>query len=453
MKTALLLSYYYPPIGGIGSLRSQKFARYLPEFGWEPIVITPERGSSWVDPTLEDGTGRGVEVLRTRSINLGSPFKAGSRNGSVDGASNDEVQAVERADRHSAIRAIKRAVRTWVYLPDGQIGWFPYALRACKETLEAKQVDVIWSTSFPLTAHLIASRLKRVTDKPWIADFRDIWTDGGVAGSTETLRKRLDRVIQSRLLARADAIVTVSHELANQLRRITRGKKRVEVIRNGFDSTDFAGVQRTEPERWTTTFVGSYYSFYDPAPFFSALYRLIDRGLISKNDARLVFVGQAHPDVERLARRYEVRDITHFTGLVSNREALGYQVNSSILLFVLNGEGASPGHITGKLFEYLAARRPILGIVSPDFEAARIIQETGAGVAVSADDADGIERFLLDSYARFKSGTDHPSCVGDLSMYERKHTAQQLAELMTELTEPRTLVASSRGRLRDGERS
>jgi hypothetical protein len=132
---------------------------------------------------------------------------------------------------------------------------------------------------------------------------------------------------------------------------------------------------------------------------------------------------------------------------------LGYQVNSSILLFVLNGEGASPGHITGKLFEYLAARRPILGIVSPDFEAARIIQETGAGVAVSADDAEGIERFLLDSYARFKSGTDHLSCGGDLSMYERKHTAQQLAELMTELTEPRTLVASSQGRLRDGELS
>jgi glycosyltransferase involved in cell wall biosynthesis len=433
MKTALLLSYYYPPIGGIGSLRSQKFARYLPEFGWEPIVITPERGPSWVDPTLEDGTGRGVEVLRTRSINLGSPFKTGSQNGSVNGASRDKPQAVDRADSHSAIRAIKRTVRTWIYLPDGQIGWFPYALRACKETLEAKQVDVIWSTSFPLTAHLVASRLKLVTNIPWIADFRDIWTDGGATGCTDTLRKRLDRVIQSKLLARADAIVTVSHALANELRKITRGQKRVEVIRNGFDPSDFIGVQRTEPERWTTTFVGSYYSFYDPTPFFSALHRLIDRGRISKDDARVVFVGQANPDIERLATRYEAGDITHFTGLISNREALGHQVNSSILLFVLNGEGASSGHITGKLFEYLGARRPILGIVSPDFEAARIIQETGAGVAVNGDDAEGIERFLLESYARFKSGTDDRSSGGDLSVYERKHTAQQLAELMTEL--------------------
>jgi glycosyltransferase involved in cell wall biosynthesis len=342
-------------------------------------------------------------------------------------------------------------VRTWIYLPDGQIGWFPYALRAGKETLEAKQVDVIWSTSFPLTAHLVASRLKLVTNKPWIADFRDIWTDGGDTGCADTLRKRLDRVIQSKLLERADAIVTVSYALADELRKITRGQKRVEVIRNGFDSTDFIGVRRTEPERWTTTFVGSYYSFYDPAPFFSALRRLIDRGMVSKDDARLVFVGQANPEIQRLAMRYEVGDITHFTGLISNREALGYQVNSSILLFVLNGEGASPGHITGKLFEYLGARRPILGIVSPDFEAARIIRETGAGVAVNADDGEGIERFILDSYARFKSGTDHLSCGGDLSIYERKHTAEQLAGLMTELTESRTLVASSRERARDGE--
>jgi glycosyltransferase involved in cell wall biosynthesis len=325
-------------------------------------------------------------------------------------------------------------VRTWVYLPDGQIGWFPYALRACKEALQEKNVDVIWSTSFPLTAHLVAHRLKLVTNKPWIADFRDIWTDGGVTGCTETLRKRLDRVIQSRLLTRADAIVTVSNALANELRRITSGKKRVEVIRNGFDSTDFAGIHRTEPQRWTTTFVGSYYSFYDPEPFFAALHRLIDRGRISKDDARLVFVGQANPEIGRLATRYGVCDITHFTGLISNREALGYQVNSSILLFVLNGEGASPGHITGKLFEYLGARRPILGIVSPDFEAARIIKETGAGIAVNADDAESIERFLLDSYARFKSDTDGCARLGDLSLYERKHTAQQLAELMTELT-------------------
>lgn len=136
--------------------------------------------------------------------------------------------------------------------------------------------------------------------------------------------------------------------------------------------------------------------------------------------------------------------------MVSNREALGYQVNSSILLFVLNGEGASPGHITGKLFEYLGARRPILGIVKPDFEAGRIIQETGAGVAVNADDTEGIERFLLESYARFKSGTDHISCDGDVSMYERKHTAQQLAELMTELTDSPALVAPARERVGTG---
>jgi glycosyltransferase involved in cell wall biosynthesis len=345
---------------------------------------------------------------------------------------------VSESDGSSTVRAIKRAVRTWLYLPDGQIGWFPYALRAGKETLKTRQIDAIWSTSFPLTAHMVASRLKLAANRPWIADFRDIWTDGGATGCTDTLRKRLDRVIQSKLLTHADAIVTVSHTLAEELRRITRGQKRVEVIRNGFDSADFEGVLRVQPGKWTTTFVGSYYNFYDPSPFFAALQRLIGSGRISKYDTRVVFVGESHTDLESIAKRYDVSDVTYFTGLIPNREAMAYEVSASILLFMLHGAGASPGHITGKLFEYLGARRPILGIVSPEFEAAHIIKESGAGVAVGADDTEGIERFLLDSYARFKSGTDELSTNGDLSMYERRHTAEQLADLMTELTAPRS---------------
>lgn len=424
------MSYYYPPLGGIGSLRSQKFARYLPDFGWQPIVITPERGSSWVDPTLEDGTGRGVEVVRTRSINLGSPFKTGSQNGSVNAASNGKARLAGKAQGYPAIQAIKRAVRTWVYLPDGQIGWFPYALRACKQTLETRQVDVIWSTSFPLTAHMVAYRLKLATNKPWIADFRDLWTNSGYSDS---LRKRLDEVIHAKLLTKVDAVVTVSETLAEELRRITCGKKRVEVIRNGFDSADFDGIRREEPRKWTTTFVGSFYSFYDPSPFFGALQRLIDKGRIQREDAQVVFVGEANPYLQRLATRYEVGDITAFTGLIANRESITYQINSSLLLFPLHGSGASPGHITGKLFEYLGARRPILGIVSPDFEAGRIIEETGSGVALNAHDGDSIERYLLDSYLRFKSGTDGCLSGEDLSTYERRYTAGQLANLMTEL--------------------
>ncbi|MFQ5760461.1 MAG: glycosyltransferase family 4 protein [Acidiferrobacterales bacterium] len=433
MKKVLLIAYYYPPLGGIGSQRAQKFARYLPDYGWRPIVLTPECGSYYVDPSLDDGTDRGVEVVRTSALDLSSLVK---RALPLDGTSTKQSRGDNEpsVERWSKLNFLKRAIHTWVYIPDGQIGWYPSAVRSGRKLLQTRDIQAIYSTSFPVTAHVIAHRLKRTMNRPWVADFRDLWTQNPCADYSSKLRKRLDQILELKLLENADAIVTVSNTLAEVLGDLTNGRKRIEVIRNGFDSSDFAGIERTALAKWTITFVGSFYSFYNPSPFLAALQRLIERGRVQKEDVQFIIVGEAHPYMQQLVVRFGVADMTRFTGFVSHSEAVRYQINSSLLLFVLHGDGANPGIITGKLYEYVGSRTPILSIVPRHFEAARIIQETGAGVTVEAADVAGIEQCLIDSYLAYKSGVNGTPNECDLSRYERKYGAQQLANLLTELT-------------------
>jgi glycosyltransferase involved in cell wall biosynthesis len=244
----------------------------------------------------------------------------------------------------------------------------------------------------------------------------------------------LDRLIESRLLEKTDAILTVSETLAETLRRLTGGRKRVEVIRNGFDSSEFAGIEYKRPARWTITYVGLFYGArQDPSVFLHALQRLIESGQIPRRDVLFNIVGEPDAYVRERVASFGLDDVTCFTGFVPHRDALAHQVNSSLLLLILHGDRANPGVITGKVFEYLGSRRPILGIVPADFEVDRIIGEAGAGVTVDPSDIASVERELLASYIEYKSGASDRARSSDLSAYERRAGARQLARLLSEL--------------------
>jgi glycosyltransferase involved in cell wall biosynthesis len=433
MKNVLFIAYHYPPLGGVGSQRSQKFVRYLVEDDWRSVVLTPEKGSYLLDPSLQDGESHGIEVIRTRNVDLSSIFKL-----AVPSHENSSLQAGGNGSPgrgNLVLSFARRAVHTWAYVPDAQIGWFPYALRAGKRIMKTQDVDAIYSTSFPITSHLVAYRLKQATGKPWIADFRDLWTEFHYAEYSNALRKRLDRLIESKLLEKTDAILTVSETLAATLRRLTGGRKRVEVIRNGFDSSDFVGLEYKRPPRWTITYIGLFYGArQDPSVFLEALQRLIESGRVPRQDVLFNIVGEPDAYVRERVACFGLDDITRFTGFVPHRDALAHQVSSSLLLLILHGDRANPGVITGKIFEYLGSRRPILGIVPANFEVARIIEETGAGVTVDPSDGSGVERELLASYIDYRSGASDYARSSDLSAYERRAGARQLADLLSELT-------------------
>jgi glycosyltransferase involved in cell wall biosynthesis len=299
------------------------------------------------------------------------------------------------------------------------------------------RVEAIFSSSFPVTAHLLAYRLKQATGKPWIADFRDLWTENHYADYSSRLRKRIDQKIEAKLLEQADIITTVSDEWAETLRRMTGGKRRVEVIRNGFDASEFAPIASRRPDQWTITYVGLFYGAkQDPSAFLEALRRVINSGKVAREAVRFNIVGEPDPYVQEMVARFGVADITNFTGFVSHRESLAQQVNSSLLLLIVHKEQTNAGHVPGKLYEYFGARRRILALAHQGFEAARLINEARAGTVVESTDIAGIEQALMDSYSAYQSGDDAVPNDSDLSRYERQPQAGQLAGLLGELMMP-----------------
>ena len=428
-----MLAYYYPPLGGIGSQRSQKFARNLPRHGWQPIVVTPERGAYFVDPELDDGTAAGATVIRTGIIQLSAVLRRISRCAGADVAPVPDP-AESRMSAGFASRA-RRFAANWIYIPDGQIGWLPYALRAGRRLIESCNVAAIYSTSFPITAHLAAYRLKRATGIPWVADFRDLWTENHYDGTSSALRKRLDRMIERRLLAGADALVTVSEAWSDALRRLSGGVKRVEVIRNGFDPEDFSEDISPDPTRWTLTYVGSFYGArQDPSPVFDALSRLIAAGAIPRSDVSIDLVGQRDEYVQRRLEHVGLASVARWSGFVSHAESVTHQKRAHLLLLIVPDGEASAGHVPGKLYEYLGAGRTILAIVPAHSEAARIIRDTGSGVIASGTESNVIETCLLQSYSRFRRhATPERTETADLTAYERSTQARQLAELLDDV--------------------
>jgi glycosyltransferase involved in cell wall biosynthesis len=435
-----MISYYYPPLGGIGSQRSQKFARYLPDHGWSPTVLTPENGGSCpLDPSLDDGSGRGVEIVRTPVVDLSSFLKRLVGRPGANGAQPESPPGTSRkgrATREASRNLLRRAIHTWLYIPDAQIGWFPHAVRAARQVCERGTVDTIFSSSFPITSHLVARRLKAITKKPWVADFRDLWTEHHYTEDTNAMRKRLNQLIESTILDQADAIVTVSHTWAEVLKRLTGGRKRVEVIRNGFDGNDFAGVECERGPKWVVTYVGLFYGKkQSPLPLFTALKNSIGDGKIAKSDVQMTFVGEPDSFVENMVVAFGFQDIARFTGFVSHDESLRIQVNSSLLWLILHENISNSGHIPGKLYEYIGSRTPILAILPSDYEAASITREANAGVVVDAADFEGIESCLVRSYTKFKGGILDRIQETGLSPYDRRHGAGQLARLLGELAD------------------
>lgn len=226
MRRVLMVSYYFPPLGGIGSLRALKFATYLPEFGWEPTVLAPRHGAYYRDPSLLFPEEK---VARTGSLELS---RLGKR---ALGAGGSDTQP---AGVGPFLRRVRGLVRRFVYRPDAQVGWYPFAVAVGRRVLRERRFDAVFSSSFPITAHLVARRLHRDTGLPWVAEFRDPWTD--VANPGDPLRRR-DQRLERALASEAAAVVVPSPAWGALFRG--KGARVVEVITNGYDPADIPPCQ------------------------------------------------------------------------------------------------------------------------------------------------------------------------------------------------------------------
>jgi len=428
LQQVLIITYYWPPSGGAGVQRWLKFVKYLPVFGWQPVVLTvdPEFATYPVkDDSLLKDVGPDVEVLRTRSKEYFSIYQK------ITGKKQVPFGGFANEDKLTFTQKISRFVRGNFFIPDPRKGWNNYALKKASDIIQERNIKYVITSSPPHSTQLIGEELKQKFDIKWIADFRDPWTDISYYNMfyPTTFARNLDKKLEQIVLQKADRIITVSpflHQLFSE--KIKGSPEKITTIYNGFDEEDFNSLPTKTSAEFTITYVGTLSEAYPVQTFAETL-----NALNSENvKINLLFVGKVAPEQMRLLKEHLPGENIEFIDYLLHDEAVRYMTVSSALLLIIPEDPQNKGIITGKIFEYLAAKKPILLIGPEDGDAANIIRETSSGVVVNYNNRQKMKDKIMLLYEASQKGEGIQ--VGkNIEQYSRKSLTRNLSDLLNEL--------------------
>lgn len=417
MKNALLVAYEYPPIGGIGIIRSLKFSKYLPVFGWHPHVLTVQNPDRFYTTVTNEPVPSGVTVHRVHNL-------------------LNNLSIVEGALRrlHLPSKAI---------IPDVYQGWVGPAVRQGRRIIDAQSIDLIYVTVSPFSSAEIGVRLKQETGLPLVLDLRDAWTvaPNPIEYLHEGLRKR-DELLEEEAIRTADRIVTATEGIVEQYaEKYPFAAEKLIPILNGFDYDDIP--QEIEIfSTFTITYTGFFYGAQSPHLFIRALSEIIREKLIPVGEVEFLWAGRDAPWVRAMFRDAEIEGVVRYLGLIPKAQADQLLYQSQLLFFLLgeNDQVSQRRILTGKIFPYLASGKPILAIV-PEGDASKMIyQYSDHPYLVTSGSVDDIKAAILDAYRRWKKG----ETIGSISektrefrrMFNYQERTRELAAVFDSLTTP-----------------
>jgi len=408
MKKALVIAYYFPPLGLGGVQRMAKLAKYLPQFGWQPIVLTvkPIRYHAF-DKSLLDEISGDVVIYRS---------------GSRDPARMARFIPFKRFFP-GFLSAVKKKGIFW---PDSKMGWEKPATRLAMKIIHEQKVELILSSSPPITAHLVAMAVHEMTGLPWVADFRDIWESRRpeqLYGDHTLIEKSYD--LLERIAASASAVTAINRTIGAKL------TKSPVIIPGGFDEDDLSGLSMSpETGTFTLCYLGSVGPLHPLEPFLKAVRIAAGKDADFAREVKLKVIGaNDRVTLADAAHRHNLHDRLTIIGYLPHRQALTEAAQSSVLL--LSVPSGYDDMMTGKVFDYLALPRPILASVPPDGEAAVMVRRHRAGIVVSPDDNDALAQAMLSLYYDCRQGKRW--IRSGLNNCTRRATAQQFAGLFDDL--------------------
>lgn len=421
MKKVLIITYYWPPSGGAGVQRWLKFAKFLPEYGWQPVILTvdPEYASyPQRDESLFSEVGSNCLVYTTKSFELYNLYKL------ISGRKEVPYGGFANESKDGLLQKVSKFLRGNFLLPDPRKGWNKYALKKATELIREFKIDTVVTTSPPHSTQLIGLSLKQKFNIRWIADLRDPWTDIYYYNQFKhtALARKIDLNFEREVVENADLLITVSEDV----KRIFAEKSKhpiaakTVVIPNGYDEDDFRIKPQKPDGKKVITYTGTISEAYDVSGLLEAIGNL---DVKIRQNFLIRFVGKVPPVI---VQNFESAGISvELTGYVDHSKSIEYLFLSDLLLMVVPRVKNNRGIITGKFFEYLASGKPVLAIGPVDGDLAGLIVETNCGRIFGYEDAEGIGEFILEQMFN-PQGERNPETV---SQFSRRNLTKKISEL------------------------
>ncbi|NLA25348.1 MAG: glycosyltransferase family 4 protein [Bacteroidales bacterium] len=429
-KKVLIISYYWPPAGGIGVHRCLKFAKYLPQFGWEPIVYAPSNARyEYTDESNFRHISPDLKIISAPIIEPFNAFRFFS--GRKKAETTNPVYV--RDKKRSLADEIGIWIRGNIFIPDARMFWIRPSVRRLKKYCRENKIDAILTNGPPHTNTVIALKLSRKLDIPWLADFQDPWTQVDYYKMLK-IGKRADRKhkkLEQETFVRAKKITIASPTWARDLESI--GAKNVDPIFWGYDEDDFPNETQKANEKFNIVHAGQLgYDRY-PETFLRVLADLCEENPEFKEKLSIDFAGTVDYSIVQLIKDLDLEKNYNAIGKISFPEAIKLTISAQILLLPLNIADNAKGRIPGKLFENIKARRPILCLGPEGSDTQNIINETLSGESFEFDNYEGIKSFITSKFELFLNNKNILPEF-DITNYSVKSQVKKLAEYLNCIT-------------------
>ena len=423
MKKALIITYYWPPAGGPGVQRWLKFVKYLPDFDITPIVYIPENPNyPIIDASFVSEIPKEVTIYK---YPIKEPYKLASL------FSKKQAKRISsgiiKTKNQSFIEKVMLWVRGNFYIPDARKNWVKPSVKFLSGIIEKEEIDIIITTGPPHSVHLIGHHLKQMGKLKWLADFRDPWTSIGYHKELKlsTKSKQKHKELERLVLNTADQIVVTSQTTKEEFNGIS--KKPISVITNGYDS-DYKG-DTTKTEEFTLSHIGSLLSERNPSVLWRVLAQLLEENEPFKQHFKLRLAGVVSEDVLKSIHDSGLETYTELLGYVSHDQAIQLQQESQVLLLVEIDSLETRGILPGKLYEYIAAKRPILAIGPKNWDANQIISDTNTGATFDYESKTDLKNVILKWFAAYQKGNLKTESKG-VEKYSRRELTRELSKLI-----------------------
>jgi hypothetical protein len=391
MKKVLIIAYAFPPLQVIGSQRPYGLAKYFPDYGWDPVVLTANHAGTAPD---------GIKVIKADCIDIIRSIKSIIRHSSHASGHEAIISNISNTVQPSfPENTLTKLIKEVLRYPDKERGWCRPAISAASDYLAKNSVDVIISTSYPVTSHLIARKLKQKFRIPWVADFRDPWTQNTYSDKYPAI-KYFERKLELKTLSDADAIVTVTEPWIDLFGKIHKGKK-IYCVTNGYDIDDFHEEEEVQlSKKLTITYAGSLYKGKrDPSLLFEVLDGLIKDKKIKRDLIELQFYGAKEEWISEKIKKYNLESIVKLYSSIPRNEMIRRLKESQVLLLLIWNNRKEEGFCPAKIYEYFGSKRPVFAIGWPHSVVKNLLEITNAGRI--AGDIEGVRDIFMGYYREF----------------------------------------------------